>query len=181
MTTRTGAVKALRDLADKIDRDEPIGIEGALFMVPDDDVVLKVKYGEKDDRGKFKISLSWDRPGGLKSAEATSNAIINHYELPDSPPSDSKQLKKEMQHALYYFRRLADDGAVPGSDDIARYRRLQEQFSATAKSSWSQGVDEADVATDELETAAAVSDVAGVSRAIERLLKIKKVYHDRHK
>ena len=101
--------------------------------------------------------------------------------MPETPPHDFKQLKKEMQYSLLHFQRLVEAGEFPSLEEIAGYRRLQESFANVAKPEWQRGVAEAVAATDELAVAAEHGDSDGVDVAVLRLLEIKRVWHARYK
>ena len=179
MTAATVAV-ALRDLADKIDRKQSISVRGLDVTVPDD-VELKLKYRHKHEREKLSFKLTWPSALADDFGVEAGSGVIDQYRLPEAPPHNLKQLKKEMQHSLYYFQRLAEAGESPSPEEIAGYRRLQESFADVDKPEWQRGVAEAIAATDELAAAAERRDSDGIGAAVTRLLEIKRVWHARYK
>ena len=178
--TAAAAAAALRDLADQVERKETISVRGFDVIVPDD-VELKIKYSHKHQREKLSFKLTWASALADDLGLEAGSGIIDHYRLPETPPHDFKQLKKEMQHALFYFRRLAETGKCPSPEDMAGYQRLQAAFAEDAKPKWQPGLVESAVATDELAQAVEDGDSDGVGVAVTRLLEIKKVWHARYK
>ncbi len=178
--TAAAAAAALRNLADKIERKESISVRGFDVTVPAD-VELKVKYRHKHEREKLSFKLTWPSALADDLGLEAGSGIIDHYRLPEIPPHNLKQLKKEMQHSLFHFQRLLEAGELPSPEEIASYRRLQESFANVAKPEWQRGVVEATSATDELAAAAEDGDSDGVGVAVTRLLEIKRVWHARYK
>lgn len=167
-------------MADKVESKESILIGGFDVRVPAD-VELKLKYNHKHEREKLSFKLTW--PSGLSDdfSKKAGDGVIDHYRVPAIPPRDFKQLKKEMQHSLFYFRRLAETGESVPSEDMAGYRRLQAAFVADAKPKWREGIVESETATDELAAAVERGDHEAQSVAVTKLLEIKKVWHARYK
>lgn len=174
--------QTLRALADRIDGNGPIEFDGASFTLPAA-FALKLKFAQKEAKTKFKITVSWpgENMGSGGPARVEGTGLIEHYELPRTPPAALKPLKKEMQHALYYFRHLAEAGNYPSPEEIERYRALQRAFAGMARGEWGDGIVAADRATDDLAAAAESEDPGGVAKAVERLLAVKKIYHERYK
>lgn len=181
-TTPAEFAQTLRALADRIDKNDPIEFDGASFTLPSG-FDSKLKFARKESKTKFKITVSW--PGGFAGpggpARLEGAGLIEHYELPQTPPAALKPLKKEMQHALYYFRHLGEAGSYPSPEEIERYRALQRAFAGMARGEWGDGIAAADRATDDLAAAAESGDSGGVVKAVERLLVVKKIYHERYK
>lgn len=176
-STRDRVADLLSDLSQALAKDGVVSVDGVKVAMPES-LDTKLKYREKDGRHKLKISLSWAGEPGEFAGPGT---VAGAYAVPLAPPTNFKQLKKEMQHALFYFKRLTDGGGCPGAEEIERYRRLQAAFASASPSQWREGIAEADLATEALAAACGANDAIAAGLAIERLLTVKKRYHDIYK
>ena len=172
--TRAEISDFLHKLADQIGGGEQLIIGSDRVTVPER-LASKIKHKRKHGIDKIKISLSWP------VETYGSDAMIGDYVVPHAPPVDFKALKKAMQLALNSFRRQISEGRVPAADELARYAALQRDFAKRAKPAWATGIAQADEATDDLVVACERADVVAAGRAVDRLLELKKIYHDRFK
>ncbi len=175
-STRAKAAALFNDLAKQLTETGVVDVDGVKVDIPDV-LKYKIKYKQKPGSNKLKISLTWPDQTVLESKDS----VIDHYQLPDRAPADFKQMKKEMQHALFYFKRLIAKEDLPSAADLDKYSRLQDAFRATATPDWAQGIQEADQATKALSQACDQGDLSAADNALQDLFRIKKKYHDLYK
>lgn len=175
-STRSEVAAFLKDLANQLIETGVVNVDGIRIDIPAN-LQCKIKYKQKPGSNKFKISLIWPDQTGLESKDS----VIDQYQLPDQAPANFKQMKKEMQHALFYFKRLIAKEDLPSAVDLDKYNRLQAAFRAAATPDWTQGIQEADQATKALSQACGQGDLLAANNALQDLFRIKKKYHDLYK
>jgi len=170
--TRRQLADLLVELANNLVDDGSAKISGVKVDVPEA-IATKLKFRQKEGRAKFKISLSWP----ASPADVPETPLISHFRLPEAAPTNFKQLKKELQQSLFYFKRLVSEGAPPTPDELAKYRRLQAAFRDAARPEWLEGLAETDLAMEDMVMACNRGDLAGAGQAINRLIALKEKYH----